>query len=88
MVLLCASLMSVWLNKKLDLESPRFTFDNCWFYCTVKGTPVGFTSLLQSFLKKLTKNVAVSSKTFSITTLLDIQLYKKTKLKTKAVLFF
>jgi hypothetical protein len=49
MVLLCASLMSVWLNKKLDLESPRFTFNNCWFYCTVKGTLVGFTSLLQSF---------------------------------------
>ncbi len=51
MVLLCASLMSVWLNKKLDLESPRFTFNNYWFYSTVKGTRVGFTSLLQSFLQ-------------------------------------
>jgi hypothetical protein len=34
----------------------------------------------------LTTNVAVSSKTFSIKTLLDIQLYKKTKLENKTLI--
>jgi hypothetical protein len=39
------------VNKEVDLKGPRVFFDNCWFYCTAKGTPVGFTSLLQSFLQ-------------------------------------